>query len=179
MLCNLVDGSPPGSSVRGISQARILGVGCHFLLQGVFLTLGSNLSLLHWQADSLPSDPPVSWGCLCISDSLRYSLPWLSPVQFLFQCLHATAGGGSYEHTGSRTDLPSPSPQEGYRETLRLARCALLLQEVTAIQGAESGPETKPGGQRQGKGGSECGMPSHSCVDTVELWPEFCPPNSR
>ena len=33
------------------------GVDCHFLLQGVFLTQGSNLhlsSLLHWQADSLP-----------------------------------------------------------------------------------------------------------------------------
>ena len=33
------------------------GVGCHFLLQGIFLTQGSNLSLLHllhWQAGSLP-----------------------------------------------------------------------------------------------------------------------------
>ena len=33
------------------------GVGCHFLLQEVFLTQGSNLRLLcllHWQADSLP-----------------------------------------------------------------------------------------------------------------------------
>ena len=33
------------------------GAGCHFLLQGIFLTLGSNphpLHLLHWQADSLP-----------------------------------------------------------------------------------------------------------------------------
>ena len=29
------------------------GVDCHFLLQGIFLTQGSNLSLLHWQADSL------------------------------------------------------------------------------------------------------------------------------
>ena len=31
------------------------GVGCHFLLQGIFLTQGSNpllLHLLHWQADS-------------------------------------------------------------------------------------------------------------------------------
>ena len=26
----------------------------HFLLQSIFLTQGSNLSLLHWQADSLP-----------------------------------------------------------------------------------------------------------------------------
>ena len=38
----------------GILQARILGVSCHFLLQGIFLTQGSNPGLLHWQADSLP-----------------------------------------------------------------------------------------------------------------------------
>ena len=30
------------------------GVGCRFLLQGIFLTQGSSLYLLHWQADSLP-----------------------------------------------------------------------------------------------------------------------------
>ena len=28
--------------------------GCHFLLQGIFPTQGSNLSPLHWQTDSLP-----------------------------------------------------------------------------------------------------------------------------
>ena len=28
--------------------------GLHFLLQGIFLTQGSNKHLLHWQADSLP-----------------------------------------------------------------------------------------------------------------------------
>ena len=44
-------------AVYGISQARKLelvkvGVGCRFLLQGVFLTQGLNLCLLHWQADS-------------------------------------------------------------------------------------------------------------------------------
>ena len=52
--------SPPGSSVHGILQART-GVGCHALLQGIFLTQGSNLCflhLLHWQADSLPLAPP-------------------------------------------------------------------------------------------------------------------------
>ena len=34
---------------------------CHFLLQGIFLTQGSNpgfLQLLHWRADSLPLAPP-------------------------------------------------------------------------------------------------------------------------
>ena len=32
-LCDPMDSSPPGSSVPGILQARITGVGCHFLLQ--------------------------------------------------------------------------------------------------------------------------------------------------
>ena len=30
------------------------GVGCHFLLQGIFPTQGLNPHFLHWQADSLP-----------------------------------------------------------------------------------------------------------------------------
>ena len=30
------------------------GLGCYFLLQGIFLDQGLNLYLLHWQADSLP-----------------------------------------------------------------------------------------------------------------------------
>ena len=40
------------------SPGKNTGVGCHSLLQGIFLTQGSNLCLLHWQADSLPSEPP-------------------------------------------------------------------------------------------------------------------------
>ena len=50
------DCSPPGSSVHGIFQARVL-VGSRVLLQGIFLTQGWNLHLLHllcWQVDSLP-----------------------------------------------------------------------------------------------------------------------------
>ena len=52
---------------HGMQPARLLcpwdspgknpGAGCHFLLQGVFLTQGSSphlLHLLHWQADVLP-----------------------------------------------------------------------------------------------------------------------------
>ena len=56
-----MDCSPPGPSVHGILQGRILG--CHFLLQGIFLTQGSNPRFLHlplWQADSLPLAPPGS-----------------------------------------------------------------------------------------------------------------------
>ena len=33
---------------------KITGVACHFLQHEIFLTQGLNLSLLHWQTDSLP-----------------------------------------------------------------------------------------------------------------------------
>ena len=53
-LCESMDYNPPGSFVQGILQARILGVGCHFLLQGILQGLNLPfLYLLHWQADSL------------------------------------------------------------------------------------------------------------------------------
>ena len=52
-LCDPMDCSLPGSSIHRISQARILGWGCRFLLQGIFLTPGWNPCLLHWQVDSL------------------------------------------------------------------------------------------------------------------------------
>ena len=51
-----MDCSPPGSSVHGIFQARVLewgaiafstGVGSHSLLQGIFLAQGSNPGLPH------------------------------------------------------------------------------------------------------------------------------------
>ena len=79
--------SPPGSSVQSFS-IKNTGVGCHFLLQGIFPTQGSNLciwSLLQWQADSLPlSHLGESESRSVLSDSLRphglYS-PWNSPGQ--------------------------------------------------------------------------------------------------
>ena len=45
-LCDPMDYSPPGFSVHGILQARILEWGSHFLLQRIFPTQGSNPSLL-------------------------------------------------------------------------------------------------------------------------------------
>ena len=52
-----LDCNPPDCSVHGILQGKNGMVGCHFLLQGIFLTQGSNphlLCLLHWQVNSLP-----------------------------------------------------------------------------------------------------------------------------
>ena len=48
-LCDPIDCSPPGSSVCGILQARILELGCHFLLREgsnqIFLTQDQTRSL--------------------------------------------------------------------------------------------------------------------------------------
>ena len=46
-LCNPMDCSLPGSSVYGDSPSKNTGVGCHALLQGIFLTEGSSPGLLH------------------------------------------------------------------------------------------------------------------------------------
>ena len=51
-LCDPLDCNPPGSSVHGIFQARILEWVAIFLLQGLFLIKGLNpclICLLHWR----------------------------------------------------------------------------------------------------------------------------------
>ena len=56
-LCDLLDHSLPGFSVRGIFQARILEQIANSYSMGSSPTQGSNphlLWLLCWQADSLP-----------------------------------------------------------------------------------------------------------------------------
>ena len=44
-LCDIMNCSPPGSSVHGDSPGKNIGVGCHAPLQGIFPTQGSNLHL--------------------------------------------------------------------------------------------------------------------------------------
>ena len=55
-LCNL-----PGSSDHGIFPYKNAGVGCHFFLQGIFPTQGSNPGLLNCR-QTLRSEPPGGRG---------------------------------------------------------------------------------------------------------------------
>ena len=65
-----MDCSPPGSSVHGIFQARILEQVAISPLQGIFLTQGSNLCLLHRRWILLPlshqGSPTQAWRCSII-----------------------------------------------------------------------------------------------------------------
>ena len=60
------------------------GVGCHFLLQGFFLTQGLNLcllQLLHWQVDPLPLS---HLGCRCflsLNHVQLFATPWTAARQ--------------------------------------------------------------------------------------------------
>ena len=84
LFCNPVDYSPPSSSVHGGAPDKNTGVGCHALLQGIFLTKGSNLcllQLLHWQVlSSLPLVLPGKPDCLYWSPIFyfrwEFLLPW-------------------------------------------------------------------------------------------------------
>ena len=67
-LCTPTGYSLPGFSLHGDSPGKNTGMGCHCLLQVIFLTQGSNprlLWLLHWQMGSLPlsylGSPPPSY----------------------------------------------------------------------------------------------------------------------
>ena len=76
-LCNPMDSSPPGSPVHGDSPGKTTEVGCHALLQGIFLTQGSNPGLLpcrqilyHLRHQGSPIW--CGWGSKCTQ--LKYSI---------------------------------------------------------------------------------------------------------
>ena len=81
------------------------GVGCRFLLQGIFLIQGSNPRLLHWQTGSLPLAPPgkplqtmnrVAMAHLLRSHSFFISEPVFKPRQSALRI----------QHLNHRTTLP-------------------------------------------------------------------------
>ena len=118
-LCNPMDYSPPGSPVHGNSPGKNTGVGCHALIQGIFLTLGSNpclLCLLHWQVGSLllaPPGKPLNVSRSVMSDSVqshglqptRLLCPWNSPGKNTKVDCHALLQG-IFPTQGSNLSLP-------------------------------------------------------------------------
>ena len=80
------------------------GASCHFLLQGIFPIQGLNLhllSLLHWQADSLPLchlGSQITLLLLKIITILASLVQWLR--------LHTSMAGGVGSILGQRTKVP-------------------------------------------------------------------------
>ena len=84
------------------SPVKNTGVGCHFLLQGIFLIQGWSLCLLcllHWQSESLPLAPPRK-------------PPWHSCflISTCYLILNHLANLVSFENNSITFFLPHPSP---------------------------------------------------------------------
>ena len=121
-----MDCSRQASSVYGISQTRILEWGCHFLLQGIFLTQGSSPQLLHllyrrqilycWkplQFSSVQFSPQL---CLTLCNSMNRSMPGL-PVhhqrpEFTQTHVHRVHDAIQLSHPRSSPSPPAPSPSQ-------------------------------------------------------------------
>ena len=118
-LCDLMDYGPP-DHCHGILQARILGVDCHSLLQGIFLTQRSNVGLLHcrWilyhpSHQGSPIFLPYFLLVKSLSHVQLFVTPWLQPTRLL-----------------SPWNFPGKSPGVG---------CHFLLQGIFLTQGLNPG----------------------------------------
>ena len=121
-LCERTDCGPTGSSVHGISQARM---GCYFLLQEIFLTQGSSprlLKLLHWRADPFPLSP---WKpTLLVQDVSQYEdVKWSESLSVVSDSLWPHGPYSPWNSPGQNTELASRS----------------LLQGIFPTQGSNSG----------------------------------------
>jgi len=97
-LCNPMDCSLPGSSFPWNFPGKNTAVGCHFLLQVIFQTQGSNPSLLHllpWQAESVPL---CHWGSLVAVQAA--DCRWLRPPPSTAPVCHAPRPPHSYMRQG-------------------------------------------------------------------------------
>ena len=110
--------------------SKNIGVSCHFLLQGLFPTKGSNsrlLRLLHWQVDSLPLShmgspyeyvqfSSVTQLCLTLCNSMNCSTPGL-PVhhqllEFAQIHVHWVSDAIQPSHPLSSPSPPAPNPSQ-------------------------------------------------------------------
>ena len=120
-LCDLMDGSPPGSLIPGILQARTLEWVAHFLLQCM----------------KVKSKSEVAQSSLTLSDPMAYSLP-SSSVRWIFQARVLEWGAIAFSEMNSKScqfldqkiNLQHMQKREEHRHRIQSAksRCGELYQ---------------------------------------------------
>ena len=96
-------------------------MGFHFLLQGIFLTHGSNPNLLHWQVDSLP-----------LSHQRNPYLPLCCMLCLVSQSCPTLCDPMDCSPPGSSVHGDSPGKNTG-------VGCHALLQGIIPTQGSNPG----------------------------------------
>ena len=115
------------------SPGRNTGVGCHFLLQGIFPTQESNLCLLHslhWQVDSLPLAPPGNpWSQ---NKCLGHGCPVSCKTNFVSSSwAHNSFSYFGYPLIFASLSLPHPSPTSPW--TVQ-TQCDRVLSDYRCIE---------------------------------------------
>ena len=112
-LCDPIDCRPPGSSVHGVSQARMLEWVTVSFSRGSSWSRNQTCSLLHWQADSLPTE--LSGKCVLVAKSQTRLSDWLFATPWAVDRQAPLSMGFSRQEYQSRLpchppgDLPDPS----------------------------------------------------------------------
>ena len=118
----------PRDSSRQAPSGQNTGVGCHFLLQGVFLTQGSNLrllGLLHWRADCFTTVPT------CVNKLIT----WKGQLWALRKVIHVKSLRISYLQPWPRT-----STVLGTWASLFLLLQLFILQVTAVLWGQGAHP---------------------------------------
>ena len=92
------------------------GVGCYFLLSRIFPTQGSNPHLLHWQADSLPSEPsgkPKENDSLEQIIRMKPQISW-GKKKYLHDCVISSNNPQPFAPTNDRAGTATDSELEFY-----------------------------------------------------------------
>jgi len=108
--------SPPGSSVHGILQARILENSP--LLQGIFQTQGSNLGLLHLQVCSLPLAPLGKSNVVLRSHQIYHKIISIKG--------HCTLASPSYFHLQPCLATPAHQPEHASDNSANLYMVSII-----------------------------------------------------
>ena len=145
-LCNPVDCSSTGSSIQETFHGKNTGVGCHFLLQGIYprtlewaaTSFSRGSTQEHWSGLPLPSpgdlpkntgvgstQPGIRHGSLCLLpwqvDSLPLAPPESERLSFVSDSLWPRGLYNAWNSPGQNTGVGSLS----------------LLQQIFPIQGIE------------------------------------------
>ena len=109
ILCDPMHCSLPGASVLGAPHGQNTGVGCHSLLQGIFLTEGLNPGLLYcrWMLYQLSYEGSH----ICISSlSLITIVLGAIPIPVFNQFSCSVVSNSLQPHGLQHTRLPCPLP---------------------------------------------------------------------
>ena len=143
-----LDYSPPGSSIHGIIPSKDTGVGCHFLLQGIFPAQGSNPCLLNcrqslhcwtiWKPMFVSVQfSSVAQSCPTLCDPMNCSTPGL-PVhhqllEFTQTHVHRVGDAIQPSHPLLSPSPPAPNPSQ-HQGLFQWVNCSYQVTKVSEFQ---------------------------------------------